>query len=339
MKPVSDPSKVLSPVAATGLKAVESRAGRRAGGIGIWPLFIVTALVFAFLALTKPNFLTYTNIYGLLFEDSISFLVIFGFTYVMVLREIDLSVGSVYAFSGVLTGYLLLFGLPVWGAIAIALLGAATIGLINGWLVVRLRLNSLMLTIGSMLLVRGLVGVMTTSLRGNIFPRDFRMLSRVRYFDVNTTVLAMVVLILLALVFQRRSVLFRQMCYIGENIQSAVIYGVRAGPITIGAFVVSAVLAGIGGIYTASRITHGDVNMGLGLEFTMVTAAVLGGASLYGGRGNVVGSALGLFLLSMILNGMLMYDIEPVFQQFVIGFLLILTVGLDTLMSRRNRLR
>ena len=336
---MSETTEALSPVAATSPAAVERRAGRRAGGIGIWPLLIVTLLVFGFLALTKPNFLTYTNLYGLIFEDSIAFLVIFGFTYVMVLREIDLSVGSVYAFSGVLTGYLLLAGLPLWGAIAIALIGAAVIGLVNGWLVVRLRLNSLMLTIGTMLLVRGLVGVMTTSLRGNIFPREFRMLSRVRYFDVNATILAMIVLIVLALVFQSRSVLFRQMCYIGENMQSAVIYGVRAGRITIGAFVVSAVLAGVGGVYTASRITHGDVNMGLGLEFTMVTAAVLGGASLYGGKGNVVGSALGLFLLSMILNGMLMYDIEPVFQQFVIGLLLILTVGLDTLMSRRSRLR
>ncbi len=302
--------------------------------IGIWPLVIVTALVFIFLAVTKPNFLTYTNLYGLVFENSISFLVIFGFTYVMVLREIDLSVGSVYAFAGVLTGYLLLSGVPMWGAIAIALIGAAVIGLINGWLVARLRLNSLMLTIGTMLLVRGLVGVMTTSLRGNIFPRDFRMLSRDRIFNVNTTIWAMILLILAALVFQGRSVLFRQMCYIGENMQSAVIYGVRAARIKIMAFVVSAVLAGIGGVFTASRITHGDVNMGLGLEFTMVTAAVLGGASLYGGKGNAVGSALGLFLLSMILNGMLMYDIEPVFQQFVIGLLLIVTVGLDTLMSR-----
>ena len=336
---MSETLDAVSPVSAEVRGQPEAKPARRAGGIGIWPLVIVTALIFGFLAITKPNFFTYTNIYGLLYEDSIAFLVVLGFTYVMVLREIDLSVGSVYAFSGVLTGYLLLDGLPLWGAVAIALTGAAFIGFINGWLVVRLRLNSLMLTIGTMLMVRGIVGVMTTTLRGNIFPRDFRMLSRARYFDVNTTILAMAVLVVAALVFQWRSVLFRQMCYIGENMQSAVIYGVRAGRIKIVAFMVSAVLAGVAGIYTASRITHGDVNMGMGLEFTMVTAAVLGGASLYGGKGNVAGSALGLFLLSVILNGMLMYDIEPVFQQFVIGLLLILTVGFDTLVARRNRIR
>lgn len=305
---------------------------------GMLPLVVVTGLIFALLALTKPNFLTYANLYGLLYETSISFIAIFGFTYVMVLREIDLSVGSVYAFSGVLTGYLLLDGVPLWASIAIALAGAVLIGFVNGWLVVRLRLNSLMLTIGTMLLVRGFVGVMTTSLRGNVFPRDFRMLSRAHYFEVNTTIWAMLVLLILGLILQRRSVLFRQMCYIGENMQSALIYGVRADGIKILAFMASALLAGIAGIYTASRITHGDVNMGLGLEFTMVTAALLGGASLYGGRGNVAGSALGLLLLSIILNGMLMYDIEPVFQQFVIGLLLILTVGFDTVLSRSKRI-
>ena len=336
---MSDTSPALPAMAGEAHGPLGARVRRGPVAVGIWPLVAVTTLVFLFLALTRPNFLTYTNLYGLLFEISISFLAIFGFTFVMVLREIDLSVGSVYAFSGVLTGYLLLDGMSFWGAVAVALLGAAVIGLINGWLVVRLRLNSLMLTIGTMLLVRGLVGVMTTSLRGNVFPREFRMLSRTRAFEVNTTIWIMAALLVAALVFQWRGVLFRQMCYIGENMQSAVIYGVRAGRIKIGAFVLSAVMAGVAGIYTASRITHGDVNMGLGLEFTMVTAAVLGGASLYGGKGNVLGSALGLLLLSMIINGMLMYDIEPVFQQFVIGLLLIVTVAFDTFVSRRNRVR
>jgi ribose/xylose/arabinose/galactoside ABC-type transport system permease subunit len=311
-----------------------AQRGRR--HLGSLPLLVVTAALCLFLGLTRETFFTASNLYSLVYGVSIECLAVFAFTYVMVLREIDLSVGAVYALAGVMSGYLLLEGVPMWGAIAIALAAAALVGLINGLLVVRLRVNSLMLTIGTMLLVRGLVGVMTTTLRGNTFPRPFRALSREQLFGVNVSIVAMVVLAIAAILFQQRSVLFRHMCYIGENLRSAVIYGVRADRIKVLAFVASSFMAGVAGIYTASRITHADANMGLGMEFTMITAAVLGGASLYGGRGNAAASMLGLFLIAVLINGMAMYDIEPVFQQFVIGALLIATVATDTILKRRG---
>ncbi len=311
-------------------------ARQRRRHLGPLPLLVVTVALCLFLGLTRENFFSASNLYSLVYGVSIECLAVFAFTYVMVLREIDLSVGAVYALAGVMSGYLLLEGMPMWGAIAIALAAAALVGLINGLLVVRLRVNSLMLTIGTMLLVRGLVGVMTTTLRGNTFPRPFRALSREQLFGVNVSIVAMVVLAIAAIVFQQRSVLFRHMCYIGENLRSAVIYGVRADRIKVMAFVASSFMAGVAGIYTASRITHADSNMGLGMEFTMITAAVLGGASLYGGRGNAAASMLGLFLIAVLINGMAMYDIEPVFQQFVIGALLIVTVATDTILKRRS---
>ncbi|WP_191057830.1 ABC transporter permease [Geminicoccus harenae] len=316
--------------------ATSALAERGRRHLGPLPLLVVTAALCLFLGLTRENFFSASNLYSLVYGVSIECLAVFAFTYVMVLREIDLSVGAVYALAGVMSGYLLLEGVPMWGAITIALAAAALVGLINGLLVVRLRVNSLMLTIGTMLLVRGLVGVMTTTLRGNTFPRPFRALSREQLFGVNVSIVAMVVLAIAAILFQQRSVLFRHMCYIGENLRSAVIYGVRADRIKVMAFVASSFMAGVAGIYTASRITHADANMGLGMEFTMITAAVLGGASLYGGRGNAAASMLGLFLIAVLINGMAMYDIEPVFQQFVIGALLITTVAADTILKRRG---
>lgn len=316
--------------------AAPSAPARRRARLGTIPLLVITLALCAFLAITRENFLTASNLYSLAFAVSIEALVVLAFTYVMVLREIDLSVGAVYALSGVLSGYLLLQGVSLPLAIGLALGAAALVGLVNGFLVVRFRINSLMLTIGTMLIVRGIVGVMTTTLRGNIFPREFRSLARQAFFGVNLTIIAMAVLVIAALLFQWRSVLFRQMCYIGENLQSATIYGIRTGRIKVLAFVASSLMAGIAGIYTASRITHADSNMGVGLEFSMITAAVLGGASLYGGRGNAAASVLGLFLLAVIINGMAMYDIEPVFQQFVVGALLIATVAIDTLLNRHR---
>ncbi|MEI4472386.1 ABC transporter permease [Frigidibacter sp. MR17.24] len=306
-------------------------------GANILPLAVITLAVALFLALTRENFATGSNISSILFGVSIEFLAIIGFTYVMVMREIDLSVGSVFALTGMLTGALLVADWPFWPAALVALVVAAAIGFVNGFLVVRFQINSLMLTIGTMLLVRGLANVLANALGGQTYPRAFRQFARTDLFDIRITIVVMVAAVVAAWWFQRRMGLFRKMCFIGENPRSAVVHGIRVGRIKIAAFVASAVTAGIAGIFTASRITHADNQMGMGLEFVMVTAAIIGGASLYGGKGDLRGSALGLLLLALVLNGMIMYDIEPVFQQFVIGALLIATVAFDTLVNRRTK--
>lgn len=316
--------------------APPTRSRRTGFGANILPLAIIVAAIFVFLYLTRENFATAQNLNSILFGVSIDFLVVVGFTYVMVMREIDLSVGSVFALTGTMTGALLISGWGFWPAAGVSLLVAGFIGFVNGFLVVRFNINSLMLTIGTMLMVRGLANVLANNLGGQTYPRAFRQLARTNVFDVRLTVVLMVVLVLLAWVFQKRSALFRKMCFIGENVRSATVHGIRVGRIKILAFVASAMMAGVAGIFTASRITSADVRMGLGLEFVMVTAAIIGGASLYGGKGDLRGSALGLLLLALVLNGMIMYDVEPVFQQFVIGFLLIVTVAFDTIMNRKR---
>ena len=313
--------------------------GKRSGAVkfggNALPLALVTFAIVAFLALTQPNFASYQNINSILFGVSIEFLAIIGFTYVMVMREIDLSVGSVFALTGTLTGALLINDWSLFTAAVVALGAAGLVGLLNGLLVVRFGINSLMLTIGTMLLVRGLSNVLANDLGGRTYPREFRSLARTDLFDTRVTIVIMVVMVLLAWVFQRRFGLYRKMCFVGENMKSAAVHGIHVGRIKVLAFVASAMTAGLGGIFTASRITHADVRMGLGLEFVMVTAAIIGGASLYGGRSDLRGSALGLLLLAVVLNGMIMFDIEPVFQQFVIGALLIATVTFDTFFNRR----
>lgn len=321
----------------SGPAAVPEPRMRRPGfGSNILPLALITGAVLGFLMLTRENFATAQNLNSILFGVSIEFLAIVGFTYVMVMREIDLSVGSVFALTGTMTGALLVAGWGFWPAAALALAVAGFIGFLNGFLVVRFNINSLMLTIGTMLMVRGLANVLANNLGGQTYPRAFRQLARTNVFDVRLTVVVMVVLVLLAWGFQRRSTLFRKMCFIGENVKSATVHGIQVGRIKILAFMASAMTAGLAGIFTASRITSADVRMGLGLEFVMVTAAIIGGASLYGGKGDLRGSALGLLLLAAVLNGMIMYDVEPVFQQFVIGLLLIVTVAFDTIMNRRR---
>lgn len=297
---------------------------------------LIVLVTFVLLGVTKQSFLGYNNLYSIAFALSIDAIAIVGFTYVMVMGEIDLSVGAVYAFAGTMAGWLMKAGVDMYAAIGVALCLATAIGFINGFLVTRFRINSLMLTIGTMILVQGLVGVLTTDLVGGTYPREFRMLSKTRFLDINVTILAAIGLLVTLELMQRRSGLFRKIYLVGESPDTAVVYGIRSVAIKIGVFMVSALAAGIAGVLTASRLTHADVNMGLGLEFTFVTAAVLGGASLFGGRGSALNSVVGLLFLALILNGLVLYDVDPLAQQFVVGFLLVSAVLVDTLFNRNR---
>jgi ribose transport system permease protein len=138
-------------------------------------------------------------------------------------------------------------------------------------------------------------------------------------------------------VFLNRSAIFRQMYYIGHNVETVRLYGIKADKVKITSFVVSAVTAAIGGILATSRITHAYPTTGLGLEFTMVTAAVLGGASLYGGRGSILRSVLGLLFLAIVSNGMIIFQIDPYLQQVLMGAVLIAAVFADTRLNARNQ--
>ncbi|MCP4308710.1 MAG: ABC transporter permease [bacterium] len=300
-------------------------------------LFLVVLLIFLFLTISKEQFFAYSNLYSLGYDLSIDAIAIAGFTYVMVMGEIDLSVGSVYALAGTLTGWLLKkAGMDLYPAIGISLLAATSVGFFNGILVARLKVNSLMLTIGTLILVQGLVGVLASDLVGGTYPRFFRMLARERWWGINTTVYFAVIGLAVLMFLQARSGLFRKIYLVGENPESAQVYGIRSDRLKLGAFVASALLAGIAGVYTSSRLTHASTDMGVGLEFTFVTAAILGGASLYGGRGSVRGSVLGLLFLALIFNAFVLYNVNAFAQPVVVGVLLIGAVLIDML-TKSNR--
>lgn len=131
-----------------------------------------------------------------------------------------------------------------------------------------------------------------------------------------------------------KSIVFKKMYYAGANVETARIYGIKADKIKIITFAVSSVTAAVGGILATSRIMHADVTTGVNLEFLMITAAVVGGASLFGGKGSVLRSVLGMVFLSVIFNGMIIFKIDPFIQQVIVGFILIIAVFIDSLLNR-----
>jgi ribose/xylose/arabinose/galactoside ABC-type transport system permease subunit len=301
-------------------------------------IILITLGLFTSLSLTSNTFLTTRNIYSILYGISFQFFAIIGFTYLMIMGEIDLSVGSIYAFSGMFMGYLMVtMKMPLLLAMGISLLVCGLMGFGTGFLVVRFRLNSMMVTIATMTLIRGLASNFVSRMYGTTYPTAMRYLSKIEVGHIYLTIIIMVLLVVVLEILLKRSAIFKKMFFVGENRQTARIYGIKSDRIKITAFVLSALAAAVGGILISSRITYADTAIGLGLEFQLLTAAVLGGASLYGGKGSILGSCLGLLFLATILNGMVIFNIEPLLQQLIIGIILIISVFIDTRLNKVNK--
>lgn len=300
----------------------------------------LTLLLFIGLSLSSDKFLNYQNIHDLLFDTSFMFFGVIGFTYLMIMGEIDLSVGSMYAFSGMFLGMLCKWGLPLVVGLPIALIAAIMIGAINGVLVVRFRVPSMMVTLGMMTALRGLATMICSNLYGFYYPDDYNALSKfsIKFGSGQELFLLIVVMVVLIVILEfmlHRTTVFRKMYYVGENLDTARIYGIKSGKIKIITFVASAFTAAIGGILIGSRIHYAEPVIGNGYEFQMLTATVLGGASLFGGKGSILRATVALLLLQLISKGMIIHNIEPLLQQIVVGIILLAAVFLDT---RTNKL-
>jgi ribose transport system permease protein len=316
---------------------LDNRRGLSSINVGQYSIYIVAVVAFLFLSFTRPNFFRYTNVYSLVFGLSMEFLLIIGITLLLIMGEVDLSIGSVYAFAGVFTGMLVYeLEIPLIISILICLIATGAIGFINGFLVVRFRANSLMITIGTMILFRGLADVLINFLKGITYPSEYRAIANFKILNINFTIFLMFIVIVGLEYLLVNHASFRKLYYIGENKLSAKIYGIRVERIKHTVFIVTSMTAGLAGILGASRSGQTVWNTGQGLEFKMITAAILGGASLFGGKGSVVKSLFGLFLLTIILNGLVMYNVDPVWTDVVVGFVLILAIVFDTRINREK---
>jgi len=304
---------------------------------GKYSIIIVTLVSILFLSLTRKNFFTYSNMYSLIFGISMEFLLVIGMTFLLIMGEIDLSIGSVFAFAGIFTGYLTVKAdMPVIISIILCLCVCAVIGYINGFLVVRFRANSLMITIGTMILFRGVADEIINVLKGITYPYAYRAIVNFKIVKINVTIILMVIVVVVLEYLLVNHTFFKKLFYIGENRLSSKLYGIKVDKIKHTIFVVTSVTAGLAGIFAASRSGQTVWNTGQGLEFKMITAAILGGASLFGGKGSIVNSLFGLLFIAVILNGLIMYNIDPVWTNVAIGIVLIVAIFFDTRINREK---
>lgn len=194
----------------------------------------------------------------------------------------------------------------------------------------------MMVTIGVMMAVKGLNWMMVNKFAGRQLPTDARDFVSVDFLNVRWSIWVMLILAVILEILLIKSWKFKQLYYIGHNMDTTVLYGLRAGRVKILCFGVSAALSAFGGCLMTARLARPDVTVGANLEISIITAAVIGGASIFGGRGSIVRSMLGVFFIFLLQNGMTAFNINSYVQQIVVGAILIGAIYLDLRFNKKR---
>ncbi|MBV7395838.1 ABC transporter permease [Mameliella sediminis] len=311
-------------------KAMDSLTQRYLVLIG---LIVIASVGFS---IANDNFYSLANIGILLRSIAVLFLLSMGMTFIMLTGGIDLSVGSNVAFAGGV-GVIALTATGSAPLGFIAAIGAGmAVGAINGVFIGRLRLSAFMVTLATFALARGLALVIYDANSINVSNATFLWLGGMSWGNM-PVVIPFVALVFAALsVLLYRSTFGRDLYAAGSNLNTAFVLGRRPERTLVWVYVLSGALAGLSAIITVGRVSSGQPWAGLYLEFDAITAVILGGTSLFGGRGRLLGTILGVLLYGIIINGLVLTGTNPYLQSLIKGLILLGVVLLDTLVQRRQ---
>jgi ribose/xylose/arabinose/galactoside ABC-type transport system permease subunit len=319
----------------TGVQSSRDRARDFFFAYGFYLLLAFFIVLFGFIS---NSFLTISNWTQISIVSCFLLTASAGLTLVVITGNIDLSVGSV-AYLAAAVVYLT-SGYPPAVSILLGVAAGAAVGLFNGFLVAYLRMNSLLTTLGLLIAFRGISLVLTGGTVRPVNP-GLSALGKVKFFEVLPLVfvVAMAVLIVLQIVLSQTR--FGAWCYaVGNNEQAAAKLGIPVRPVKLAVFVISAVCAAITGILLPMYLGEVTTFTGRGMEFQAVAAVVIGGTSLFGGRGNVLpGTMAGVLLLVIINNGLGTRGVSPYVYPFVAGVVIFLAIYLDSLKNLRRSAR
>ena len=287
-------------------------------------------VVSVFLSFASSDFLSADNLFNIGSQTAVVAVIAIGMTLVIITAGIDLSVGSVAALSGVMGVTLMVnFGLPVPLGILGGILVGAIAGLVNGLLVAFAGLNPFIATLGMLSVARGLTYISTGAVAVFGAPDSFRLLGQGVLGPIPIPIVVIVVVAIAGYVVLARTRLGRYAYAMGSNLEAARLSGIPIKRYLTTVYVIAGALAGLGGMIAASRVNSGQPNYGLGLELDVIAAAVIGGASLFGGQGTVVGTLIGAFLIALIRNGAVLLNVDIFYQSVIIGVVIWIAVFWD----------
>ena len=295
---------------------------------------IAFAILLIVLSLSVDNFLSVPNIVGLMLSVAQIGMVACTMMLCLASRDFDLSIGSTIAFSGVLGAIILEHTNSVLLAMGGGLLAGALIGAGNGVLIAYLRVNALIATLATMLMVRGLAFIVSRGQAVGIANESFIVIGDARVFGLPLPILVAAGCFIVFGVLLNHTVFGRNTLAIGGNPEAARLAGVRVERLRVWIFLLQGVVTALAGLILASRITSGQPNAAQGFELDVISACVLGGVSLQGGKARIVGVLIGVLIMGTVENVMNLLDVDAFYQYLMRGLILLAAVLFDQLKMR-----
>ena len=285
------------------------------------------------MAVLAPNFLSLSNFLNILLATAVIGVLAIAATFVLCAAGLDLSLGSVLAVAGVLCVNL---GLPWFLGLLGGLLAGGLLGMVNGLLVARAGIPAFIVTLGMLSVARGLALIIAEGKPVYGLPNEITFLGQGRFLGVPMPVWIFLALIAVFQLILSRTRFGRYTLVIGDNEMAARVTGIDVPAHKIRLYVLSGALAGLAGLLFAARVNAADPTAGVSYELSAITAAVIGGTNLFGGRGTVVGTLIGALIMGILQNGLNLMAVPSFYQQVAIGTILVLAVWLDRGRDRRG---
>ena len=299
-------------------------------------LFILCVVI----SIMSDKFLTTSNLWNVMRQISVNICISVGMTLVVLTAGIDLSIGSVLALCGAITAGLLkngieipsanlFIGFTVTGSIVAGLLAGAALGWFNGWAITKFRVPPFVATLAMLTIARGLTMLWTKGFPISGLGENFAWLGTGWFLGIPLPVWISGIVILIAVVITNKTKLGRYIYAIGGNENAARLSGINIKKIKIAVYTIAGLLAAVGGILVTSRLDAAQPNAGTGYELDSIAAVVIGGTSLSGGKGSVLGTVLGAIIIGVLNNGLVLLNVSPFWQQVVKGFVILIAVIID----------
>ena len=300
-------------------------------------LLVIVIVVFVVMSFASPYFCTGSNLMSVLLTLSLEAILVVGMVNLMISGGFDMSVGSTIGLAGGVCAFLIKnAGMPIWLSIIAAICAGGLVGLFNGSAVAKLGIPPFVATLSSKYMANGLLLVLMDGRSISGLPKEFTWIGQLRVGVVQIPVLYMIVIVILGEILLRKSRFFRQNYYIGGNFKAAKLSGIHNERMQIFNYVLMGLMSGLAGVIMCARLGSASTTSGLNYEMKVITACIIGGTSMSGGEGSVLGGFLGCILMAIITNAMTLLNVSVYWQTFVTGFTLFLAVVNDCMNKRRQ---
>jgi ribose transport system permease protein len=296
--------------------------------------FLTLAILFVGLAIASPHFLTNTNLSSVVRQTAVINIMALGMTLIIIAGGIDLSVGAILAMGGLLGTMTMERGQFIFLGVMVGIATGMFWGLVNGTLTTRLKINPFIVTLGTLGIIRGLTLIVSNGLPVHRIPQRFSFLGEGNVLGVPFVLWILLACALVVHTILEHTRMGRYAFAIGSNSDAAYYAGIPVAFHTTAVYAIGGMLTGLAGMIEASRLMTGQPTAGQGYELQAIAAVVIGGGSLRGGEGSVIGTLIGAFIMGLLSNGSDLLGISPYLQQAIIGAVIILAVLVDELRKR-----